>query len=432
MGSPTEKLAALTKLDQGSPRAFGVKLRLGELYLGFGQPDVAAVYLGEAARLGRGRGISPEEAHAATLEYARVLLLQGKPSEATRVVMPDARRGDPASLLLRARASIEAGDTKAALEDFRAAFAVRDAPVTPVDHTLYARALAAERRHAAALHELRDCEQEFGYQPGTGFLESSLLENLGRPTESILAAFKETLYQESQGTIDAARMNENLGALSRRLRSPEGGGAREQTVIRGLRSYLRGKWSEGHASLSEGLSGLEDPFGRFLLLACSLEKGPVTSQALTAFAALEPRYRTFPEYYYRLWRAVKKGGGHYTFSMARSVLEKAVLLAPASREASESRAEIARLVGLDAREAGDILLRPELDLAYARLLGGGDPRSVLAPVLRLIAVRRENIYTSDAVLMLKSAAQIPGVAGFLAEEARRAGGTLKDRLSQIL
>ena len=429
---PSDKLTALVQLDQRHSRSFGVKFRLGELYLYFGPVDAGAVYLGEAHRLRGDRGVSRDDARAAALEYARALIMLGRPSEAIPVVMADARAGDARALLVRARAYVQSGNSKGAIADFRAAIGTKGAQPAAVDFTLYAQALASERQHADALLVLRDCEQRLGYQPGTGLLESSLLEKLGRTVESILAAFKETLYQQTQGTISVDQVDRNLTTLAGRSEVTGVADPRTQMLVKGLAAYLHERWADAFGGLTKGLAGLNDPYGQFLLLSCSLEKDKVTAAGLTRLAALEPRYRSYPDFYYRLWRAMKKGPGDYNLSAARGVLEKTILLAPASREARETRIEVGRLVGVDPGDAGDILLRPELDLAYARLAGGADPQMVLPAVLKLLSIRRENVYTSDGVLMLKSASRIPGVGRFLTEQARGASEPLKDRLSQLL
>jgi hypothetical protein len=429
---PTDRLAALVQLDQSNPHAFGVKFRLGELYLYFGQLDVGTVYLREAHRLRSEKGVSKNDARAVALEYARALIMKGRPSEAIPVVMPEAVAGDPAALLVRARAFVQSGNMTGAVGDFRAALGANGAQPAAADFTLYAQALASQRQFTDALSILRECEQRMGYQPGTGLLESSLLEKLGRAAESILCAFKETLYQQSQGTISVDQVDRNLTALSRRTDVAGVADPRTQSIVKGMKAYLHAQWVEAFGSLGKGLAGLDDPFGRFLLLSCSLEKDNVTPRMLADFAGLETRYRTYPDFYFRLWHAMKKGPGDYSLSNVRGVLEKMILLAPDSAEAQETRVELGRLVGIDPREAASILLRPELDLAYARLTSGADPGKVLPPVLRLLSIHRENLYTSEGVLMLKGATWVPGVTRFLGEQARRATGPLKDRLAQLL
>ena len=429
---PADRLTALIQLDQSHPRTFGVKLRLGELYLSFGQFDVGTVYLGEAYKLRGARGVTKDDARLASLEYARALILLGRPSEAVPVVMADARAGDAAALLVRARAYVQSGNTKGAVADFRAALAAKGAQPAGADFTLYAQALAAERQFADALAVLRDCEKSLGYQPGTGLLESSLLEKLGRAGESILAAFKETLYQQSQGGISSEQTDRNLTTLSGRADVTGVADPRVQALVRGLKSFLHGQWGDASAALTKGLGGLDDPFGRFLLLCCSLETDKVTAGALADFVALEPRWRSYPDYYYHLWRAMKRGPGDYRLSNVRGVLEKTILLAPGSSEAQETRIEVGRLIGVEPVEAKDILLRPELDLVYARLAGGTDPAKVIPPVLRLLSIHHENLYTSDGVLMLTSAARLSAVRAFLLDQAAHATGPLKGRLSQLL
>jgi len=429
---PADRLTALIQLDQANPHSFGVKFRLGELYLYFGQLDVGTVYLGEAHRLRYEKGVTKDDARAAALEYGRALIMKGRPSEAIPVVMPEARTGDPAALLVRARAFVQSGNMPGAVSDFRAALSANGVQPSSADFTLYAQALASQRRYSDALSILRDCEQRLGYQPGTGLLESSLLEKLGRTAESVLSAFKETLYQQTQGTISAEQVDRNLTALSSRTDVTGVADPRAQSIVKGLKAYLHAQWGDALGGLGKGLAGLDDPFGRFLLLSCSLEKDKVTPQGLADFAALETRYRSYPDFYYRLWRAMKKGPGDYSLANVRDVLEKTILLAPDSAEALETRVELGRLVGVEPREAAGILLRPELDLAYARLTGGADPGKILPPVLRLLSIHRENLYTSDGVLMLRSAVRVPGVTKFLEEQARQATGPLKDRLAQLL
>jgi hypothetical protein len=428
---PTERLAALIQLDQGQPN-FAVKFRLGELHMQFGQLDVAEVYLREAAKLGKRSGIAKADARAATLEYARTLILVAKPAEAIAVVMPLARSADPEALLIRARAHVQAGNARAALEDFSAAMNAANSRPAAADYTLYAQALALENRFADSLEVIRKCEASFGYQPGAGLLESSVLEKLGRGAESVLAAFKETLYQLTQGAISQEQVDKNLAVLATRADVSGLGGPREQIMIQGLRFYVQARWAEANRSLTKGLTGTEDPFARFLLLTSSLEDEKVSPAMLADFATLEMRYRTYPDFYYHLWRAMKKGPGDYSLSNARNVLEKTILLAPTSAEAAESRQELGRFLGIDAQEARSIMLRPELDRAFALVLDGGDPQKVLLPVIRLLSIRRENIYTSEGALMLKSAARIPAVGAFLADQAKHASGPLKDRLLQVL
>ena len=429
---PSERLAALIELDQGHPGTFEVKFRLGELYLAMGQLDVAAVYLRGANGLGGKKGVPAEEARSAMLEYARTLLLQGKPADSLSVVMPLARTGNSGALLVRARAHVQSGDTKAAIADFQSAWDTKDVQRSAADYALYAQALGAEKRYAEGLKVLRDSEASLGYQAGTGLLESSLLEKLGLTAESVLAAFKETLYQQSQGAISVEQIDTNLAALSRRSDVAGIVGMREQALIRGLSSYLHARWSDAAGELAQGLKGVDDAFARFVLLSCSLEKDKVTAGLLTDYAALESRYRSYPAYYYHLWRAMKKGPGDYSLSNVRSVLEKTILLAPACAEAQETRVELGRLNGVDASEALNILLRQELEAVFVRLRGGADPHTALPPVLRLLSIRHENVYTSDAVLMLKSAVKTTAVAAWLSDQAKQASGVLKDRLSQVL
>ena len=429
--SLSARLSSLVALDQAHPGTFGVKYRLGELHLAVGQPEAAVAYLKAADALKGSRGITEDEAQVANLEYARTLLLVGRPTEAIAAVARSARSGNPASLLVRARAYVQAGDINGALGDFGKVWDAKDAQKSAPDYVLYARALAAGNRAGEGLSVLQTCEETFGYQPGSGLLESTLLEQLGRWLPSVLAAFKEALYQETQGGIAAAQIDTNLGALAGRrdlssLSSPQGA-----RLLAGLSAFAHSRWAEAASELAAGLAQVDDPFGTFVRLACSLETEKVTPTMLAAYVALEGRYGSYPPFYYHLWRGMKRGRGDYSLKNVRGVLEKTILLAPSSSVAEESRAELGRLLDLDAAESQWLLLRPELDAIDARLLAGADPASALPRVVRLLSIRRENVYTSDGMLMLRSALSLPPVARYVAGELEKATGPLKDRLQQI-
>ena len=86
---------------------------------------------------------------------------------------------------------------------------------------------------------------------------------------------------------------------------------------------------------------------------------------------------------------------------------------------------------MDPAQSAHILLNAELDDAYARLVAGIDPSTVLTPVFDLLSITKENVYTSDGVLMLKSAMSVPGVSAVVAGKLKSASGPLRDRLSQV-
>ncbi len=432
MTAPSDKLAALVALDQANPQAFGVKFRLGELYLSLGEVDVASVYLKAANDLRRTRGVAAEESRAANLEYARTLLLQGKAADAIPVVMPAAKAGDVDALLVRARAYVQTGDAKSALNDFQTAWKSPASTRGAADYSLYAQALASQERYADALAVLQESENTLGFQPGgMGLLESSVLEKLGRTAPSLLAAFKETLYQVSQDTISIAQVDTNLSALATRSDVPGIIDARGQALLRGLKAYLHGSWSDALAALSRGLAGEDDPFGRFLVLSSTLEAGAVTPALLSQYGALETRYHNYPAYYWHLWRAMKKGPGDFTLAVGRGVLECTILLAPRSAEAADSRKELGRLIGVDAAQSRFILVNTELDDVYARLLAGADPALVLPPVMDLLSITKENVYASAGLLMVRTAMAIPAVSAYVRDRLKTASGPLKDRLSQV-
>ncbi len=433
MPSLNGRLAALVQLDQSHPHEFEVKFRLGELYLQLGDPQVAVAYLGQAASLGSRGGVPREQAKTAQLEYARTLILVGRPAEAAAAVAPLAKRGDPAALLVQARASVQQGDAVGAVREFAAAWSTKGVVLDAVDYTLYAEALSSQKKYDEALKILRTGAQRFGYQPGTGYLESSLLEKLGKTIESILAAFKETEYQRTQGAITTAQIEKNLRSLAVRSDVPDMVSVQAQTLIRGLEAYLGSKWGEALSDFGRSIAASDDAFARYLVLSATFENGRVTARGLGDYVALEPAFRTYPDFYYYLWKAMRKGPGSYTFDNAKGVLEKVILLAPRSEEGIESRVELGRLIGLGVDESKKLLIPPEVDAIYAQLLAGGDPGNVLGPVLGLLSIPKENIFTDGGALMLRSAAaSVPAVRAYLTADKRSASGALEERLAQVL
>ena len=432
LASPDARLAALVQLDQEYHSDFAVKYRLGELYLQFNQLKVASVYLREAMLLRDQSGVTKQEGEIALLEYARTLILLGNGPEAVKVVAPLARQGNPTALLTRARAHVEAGDAAAAAKDFSTVWAAKAAHPAAGDYTLYAEALATEKKYSDALYILRSGEQQFGYQPGTGFLKSTLQEKAGDTIESILSAFEETEYQRVQGRISLDQVEKNLSALA--VRSDVSGmvSTQAQMLIRGLKSYLRSQWGDALHDFNQSLAKLDSSFARYLILSATFETGLVTAKLLGEYVALEPQLRTYPDFYNHLWRAMSRGPGTYTLENARPVLEKAIVLAPSSEEAIESRIELGRLIGLDAEDARKLLLGPELNVVYGSLVAGADPGQVLKPVLDLLTISKENIYSSAGVLMLKSAAGIPAVRTYLSTVEHSATGVLRQRVAEAL
>lgn len=432
IASPSKRLAALVKLDSTSPNSFEVKRSLADLYLYLGQIDVATVYLAEAVRLTTSQSVPKEEARKVTVEYARALIIKGKSAQAVTVISPLAKSGDPDALLVRARAYEETNRMKNAVSDFQHALAEKPTAIAPSDFTLYAEALMAQKNYQEALRVLGEGQHRFGFQPGQGFLASTLYEDLGQTVHSILAAFEETLYQESVGNLTSVQIETNLSALARSTQINGVIADRAQLLIRGLKEYAAGKWRDAERDLSVSLKGVSLPFASYLLATARFETGQVSAGTLAGYVSLEPQFQTYPDFYYHLWKAMKVGPGSYTFANAHMVIEKAILLAPESGEARASRAELGRLLGLKPSDAQKLLLRQQIDAIYAKLSQGANPAKTLAPVIELLSINKENVYTSDGVLMLKTASQIPAVAAFLKDKLQSATGVLKQRLSQVL
>jgi len=420
-----ELMLALESLDQEYPDRLIVKVNLGSLLLASGQLERAYAYLSRAETLVGKRS----DRHLKYLLYASLaecklrqscfsesinyadLALEQEPEDAVGVIFT------------RAKACSACGQRQQALADFAHAHSQRHAQMNLEDYCTYIHLLIVEQSFAQAIDLYRDRQRRFGYLPGQGLEESILFERSCRIDEAVLSAFMELEYQRSQSGVQDDKILENLNNLEKSLRDPHA------DLLEALRCYIEGNWRRAAELFGGFTASLSHPFGRYLLLASTLERGAAIED-MNLYVDLETDFKDFQYYYYHLWRGLRKGAGHYSFATARVLLEKTILLAPGSETADESRIELGRLIGLSPAEARQLLLKTELDMILGQVVHDHNP-DPLGAVMHLLSVP-DNIYTASALLELQEIISLPFITAYLEEQKNKAEGRLKERLIGLL
>jgi tetratricopeptide (TPR) repeat protein len=420
-----ELMLALESLDQEFPDRLIVKVNLGSLLLASGQLKRANVYLSRAETLVGKRS----DRHLKYLLYASLAeykLRQSCFSESidyADLALEQAPEDTVGVIFTRAKACSACGQRKQALTDFAQAHSQHHAQMNLEDYCTYIHVLTAEQSFAHAIDLYRERQRRFGYLPGQGLEESVLFERTGRIDEAVLSAFMELEYQRSRSGVQDDKILENLNNLEKNFQNPH------VDLLEGLRCYVEGNWQRAVELFGCFTGSLSHPFGRYLLLASTLERGaPIEDMNL--YADLETDFRDFQYYYYHLWRGMRKGSGHYSFATVRVLLEKTILLAPGSEAADESRIELGRLIGLSPAEAGHLLLKTELDMLLAQVVHDKNP-DPLGAVMHLLSIP-DNIYTASALLELQELISLPFITAYLEEQKNKAEGRLKERLTGLL
>jgi tetratricopeptide (TPR) repeat protein len=406
-------LTALLELDQEYPGQLKLKVTLGGMLLAAGDLTQARIILEKGEKLAR--HCRDEELRALLYtnlaelcyrrgEYSRGADCAGQALQAA----PDQNHG---VIFTRAKCLCALGRYREALDCFRQAGA--EEPMTAEDMEIYAALLINHGKVRQAIDLLRERERSYGYALGLGLQQSAGYEQLGLYGEAVMAAAKDMEYRRSLGlAVDTellARLEDLSDLLTGELSDP---GGRGQAAARAFAAFVRGRWPQCIAALKPLELQNPSPFYDYLLLASLLEAGSADAGSLAAYRNMEPTFRLLPAYYYHLWRGLKAGAGDYTIFSARPVLEKCIHLAPRTRYARESRAQLGLLLGMSALEGEKLLLGAELDDILARLAGGAEP-DILEPALEMLPLP-DNIYRSAALLILRQALVFPAVKEYLA------------------
>ena len=342
-----------------------------------------------------------------------------------------AKEGDKVGVAFtKAKALAATGKKDEALAIFDAA---KDAKaMTGEDLEVHVRLLAEKGRFADALTRVKERRALYGYQAGQGLEESIFYEKLGKLSEAAAAAFEELDRRRFHADLADSAVLAGLAEAKKRLASPgtrdSAGGKDATAVLAGAERFTRGEYAAASTSFAGVKTSEAGTYLDFLAAASAAEAG--TAGALERLVALESRYRDYQGFYYHLWRALKKGPGLYGLETVRGVLEKCILLAPASAAARETREELGLLLGLGREDGRKLLLGQELDALASALAAGASPRA-LEPAMELLTTK-DNPYRLSGQLFLKKAATLPTIRVWLEKRRAEASGRLKEALGAVL
>jgi tetratricopeptide (TPR) repeat protein len=428
-----ELFNALLDLDQKYPDRLDLKTEIGAYLLAAGDVEKARLYLTRAKSLaGRSRGGILKASLFAHL--ASLALAESRYQDAIDCANTSLRENsrDPSGVIfIRAKAYLGLGVKSESLADFLEGWNDARSAMVAGDYRIASSLMADQGRLEEARAVLFEYQRRYAFVPGTGLMESMILEKLGRLGESVLCAFKELEYQRYSAGAEDAAVLANLWTLSRALSD-----GNAKAVAETLIAFVQGRWSDVVRDARQLESLFADPFARYVLLSARLESADRTRTAGAAAAtimeyqALEPSLRGLAGFYYHLWRGMKKGGGAYTLVTMQAILEKCILLGPTTAYARETRREIGRLLGLAPTDAEKLLLGAELDAIASAVVSRAD-LSALNSVIELLAIP-DNSYEMAGVMVMRQLKRIESVDSFLHEQAGSAHGRLKERLGFIL
>ncbi|MBN2353103.1 MAG: hypothetical protein JXD23_11080 [Spirochaetales bacterium] len=429
--SGADLFGALLALDQRYPDTFELKSRLGAMFLGADDLDKAETYLGRAEALSASASGDPDRYDLAlnlgVLQFERKKYADSLANaERALSLSKEDSRG---AVFLKARSLSLLGKNDEAAALYEARWKER-ALMSRLDLDLYFDHSLENKSLIRAVEILGAGQERFDFTPGQGIQASHIYEELGMIDEAVLCAGMELEYLHSLGGADQAKARERLAVIGKKLEdktwNPKGAGT---ALLKGLDAWFAADWIAAARAFTP-LSPNHYYFS-YLTLASALESEGATADLLTAYVELERFFKSLPGYYYHFWRGMKKGRGDFTFTVAKDVLEKTILLAPDTGPASETRREIARLLGLDPADGAKLLLPAELEALGARL-AGGDPVSVLEPAVGLLSLP-DNVYTLQGIVFLRGLSRrVPAVESFLKKKKTAAAGRIKERLVMIV
>ncbi|MDR2110704.1 MAG: hypothetical protein LBP32_05295 [Spirochaetaceae bacterium] len=283
----------------------------------------------------------------------------------------------------------------------------------------------------STLEELAEAERSRGFIPGMALAESILRERNGDYGGAVIAVYKELSWSYGYGgTMTRESLKAALDALLDQYTREEPVQVPEQTqelvilAARGVLAFLDGRWTEAGEILESLCTGEEEPdaFSQWMRMVCALEGGTGSPRIRSAYGAIQARYETYPEYWYR---AARYGSVGLTGEYA----ERCINLAPRGPFAEECRVILAGLAGLSAENSAGIKSRAEIEELITQSASSADPK-FLADLFPLLALP-DNPYTLYAVGALRVLAADSRFKDYFIQEASRRTGRLAERLQYI-
>ncbi len=434
---PQARHIQLLHLEQRYPKGVEIDLRVAQSLLAQGRSHEAAVYV-ESARASLSRRVDSHVV-AETYLLSALVALQANDHESARAhatagleairygERPDVETALVVPLLnVRGRSLVATEAYSDAVEDFTVASTLSPSPLPAEVLLQYAVSLAATERVPDALAEIERRNRIYGYDYSGLLTEVSLYEAEKQPDMAMLslAAYFEELRHEQDLSEE-----EVIGRFEGVVRDS---GTDTPAVIKMVEEFFRHNWDVVAAvRLPEGVS--DHPAYRYMRAVAGTRaeaRAEVRPELLEELVALEEWFRGSQGYYYFLWSAFKNGSGRYSLEAMTPTLERAILLAPESERADETRRELVRLMGLPPEAASHILLREEIDILFSRALSSADA-SPLARVFDVLALP-DNRYTTYAVVALGSINHVPWVREALEARLAVSDGRLAERLRSVL
>lgn len=424
----------LLALDQDYPHRLRLKTDLAILALTGGELEEAGIYIDKALGLLDQAKKDPDLGY---LTYAAAADWTFKSADYDTALnhAENALNLSPEDSLgtglIKARCLFLREEKGGALALYESFWLENQALMTREDFRLYINLLIEGENYEKALEVTHFQTVKYGFTPGTGVLESAILERMGDINGSLLAAYLELEYQRGYGEITRPQILEKLDEIGVKLQSPEWkDGVDGELCLSALASYEKGDYQEADTRLTALDCEANQSMYQYLHLASGFYSHTPTIAEIESFVGLEQIFRGHPLYYHHLWNGMKRGSGQYSFDNVRPILEKAILLGSATPEAMASRVELGRLMGLDGGDSEYLLLEPELEAVYHRYNETGE-LAALIPVIRTLAIPT-NAYTPSAEAMMKALKQRAEVRTFLEELLKGAEGIMEIRLRNIL
>jgi len=290
-----------------------------------------------------------------------------------------------------------------------------------------------------SLDEIAEIERAGAWFQGLSITESTIREKTGDYAGSVAAAYKELAWAYGMGLTKKEELEQGLNNVL----SIQG----DETVTRAAKailSFLRREWDDAAEEFEPLFNESDEPdgFGRWLILACALEKDKAAASKTdssaadlsaansfsknrrisAAYKSIRARYSQFPEYWYR-------GARVFSGGIAAQYAENCINLSPQGPFADECRSILAANTGLKQEDGLSIKTKKEIETIITQSVNSSNPQ-VLDSLLPLISLP-DNPYTVYAVSVLKTLTNIPKFNEYFSGHAAVSKGRLAERLFYI-
>ncbi len=399
----------LIKISQDHPGNFKAQVHLATINLVSGHLEQARKNIRKAMELLRNSS-DPKDVYILHVTSSQIALFHEDYDEAIRAaeaalaINPD----DPLNSRLRiARALVALEKREKALESYELCWQSDNSTFSKEDFSSFLRLLMGAEQWNTALDVLYSQFDREGYEVGLGFMLSTLHELNGDAQLSILCAYLDLRYGRLSNKVNPKEADDNLNEIEELItesRSPE-----NASSIMAFQAMDAGDWQSAYTLLMENT--IRNPVHDFLALIAGFESGQVGYEGIEPYKSLETYYRSYPEYYYRISRAMRKFPSESGFTKQRPVLEKVILQAPNSAMAEESRRQLCALLFLNEEFAQHLYLLAEQETVLSQFSETGRIET-LYPLIRLLDFDN-NPYTLAAEDALRKLAGIPVVRDYL-------------------